>query len=131
MAEELEAGAVQHVAAGFGRQVDDAAVEAAEFRRRAVALDLEFLNRVDDREERHLPGSGCSTEMPSNRYSLVRGRPPLMRGNCEFGGSATPGASGASVMKLRPLSGSCDDLLVLDDLAEAARSRRAAAVRQP
>ena len=52
------------------------------------------------------PGSGCSTEMPSNRYSLVRGRPPLMRGSDDPGGSATPGASPASVMKLRPFSGS-------------------------
>ena len=43
--------------------------------------------------------------MPSNRYSLVRGRPPLMRGSGEPGGSATPGASAASEMKLRPLSG--------------------------
>ena len=45
--------------------------------------------------------------MPSKRYSFVRGRPPLMRGSCEFGGSATPGASVASVMKVRPFSGSC------------------------
>ena len=52
------------------------------------------------------PGSGCSTEMPSKRYSLVRGRPPLMRGSDDPGGNATPGARPASVMKLRPLSGS-------------------------
>ncbi len=51
------------------------------------------------------PGSGWSTEMPSNRYSFVRGRPPLMRGSCEAGGKATPGASDASVMNVRPLSG--------------------------
>ena len=51
------------------------------------------------------PGSGCSTEMPSNRYSLVRGRPPLMRGSDEPGGRATPGTRLASVMKLRPFSG--------------------------
>ena len=53
------------------------------------------------------PGSGCSTEMPSNRYSLVRGRPPLMRGSgaAGGGGSATPGTRPARVMKLRPLSG--------------------------
>src|SRR6266850_2411921 len=52
------------------------------------------------------PGSGCSTEMPSNRYSFVRGRPPLMRGSGAEGGggSATPGARLARVMKLRPLS---------------------------
>ena len=53
------------------------------------------------------PGSGCSTEMPSNRYSFVRGRPPLMRGSCELGGRATPGASDASVMNVRPFNGSC------------------------
>ena len=66
------------------------------------------------------PGSGCSTEMPSNRYSLVRGRPPLMRGSGDAGGggSATPGTRPASVMKLRPFSGSSDDLAVVDDLAE-------------
>ena len=54
------------------------------------------------------PGSGCSTEMPSNRYSFVRGRPPLMRGSgaAGGGGSATPGTRLASAMKLRPLSGS-------------------------
>ena len=53
------------------------------------------------------PGSGCSTEMPSNRYSFVRGRPPLMRGSgaAGGGGTATPGERLASEMKLRPLSG--------------------------
>ena len=67
------------------------------------------------------PGSGCSTEMPSNRYSLVRGRPPLMRGSEEPGGSATPGARPASVMKLRPFSGRLDHLLLVDDLSEPGR----------
>ena len=45
--------------------------------------------------------------MPSKRYSLVRGLPPLMRGSGAAGGGgiATPGARLASVMKLRPLSG--------------------------
>ena len=53
------------------------------------------------------PGSGCSTEMPSNRYSLVRGRPPLIRGSGAVGGGgrATPGTRLASAMKLRPFSG--------------------------
>ena len=69
------------------------------------------------------PGSGCSTEMPSKRYSFVRGRPPLMRGSCEPGGSATPGTSAARVMKLRPFSGSADDLLLRDDLTEMAVAR--------
>ena len=65
------------------------------------------------------PGSGCSTEMPSKRYSFVRGRPPLMRGSCEFGGSATPGASDASVMNVAAVQRQLHDLLVLDDVAEA------------
>ena len=52
------------------------------------------------------PGSGCSTEMPSKMYSLVRGRPPLMRGNADAGGRATPGASTVRSTKLRPFSGS-------------------------
>ena len=76
------------------------------------------------------PGSGCSTEMPSNRYSLVRGRPPLMRGSCDPGGSATPGASAASVMKLRPFERQRYDSLLGDDAAEAGRSPGAAAHRR-
>jgi hypothetical protein len=45
--EELEHAAADDVRAGFRGEVDDAAVEPAEFRRRAVGLDLELLNRVD------------------------------------------------------------------------------------
>src|SRR6185503_18472865 len=56
--EELERRAAKRVAPRPGRQVDDAAVEAAEFRRRAVALDLEFLDGIDVREERHLARLG-------------------------------------------------------------------------
>ena len=33
-------------------------VEAAELRRRAVGFDLELLDRIDGREERHLAGLG-------------------------------------------------------------------------
>ena len=51
----------------------------------------------------------------SNVEDTVRGiiddyvhdfRPALMRGSNELGGSATPGAMPASVMKVRPFSGS-------------------------
>ena len=55
VAQKLEAGAVHVIGARLRRQVDDATVEAAEFSRRTVRLDLEFLNGVDVREERHLP----------------------------------------------------------------------------
>ena len=51
---ELEQAAVQVVLAGLRRQVDDAAVEAAELGRRAVALDRELLDGVDVGEERDL-----------------------------------------------------------------------------
>src|SRR5207245_2246930 len=56
--EELERVAVRHVSTALHRQVDDAAVEAAEFRRRAVALDLEFLNGVEDGNEGDLAWLG-------------------------------------------------------------------------
>ena len=46
-------------------------------------------------------------------YSLVRGRLPLMRGRNWPFGSATPGESVTSGMKLRPSSGSVDDLLLV------------------
>jgi len=49
---------VHRVRAAPGSQVDDTAVEAAEFRRRAVAFNLEFLNRVDHGDERRLAWLG-------------------------------------------------------------------------
>ena len=77
------------------------------------------------------PGSGCSTEMPSNRYSLVRGRPPLMRGSGEprrqhghAGHEAGEGDEAAAVQR------QIDDLALVDDVAEpgrvAAEERRVA-----
>jgi hypothetical protein len=92
--------------------------------RRAVALDLELLDRVDDREEGHLPGSGCSTEMPSNRYSLVRGRPPLMRGKLRVRRQRHAGASDGEHDERAAVQRQLDDLLLLDDGAEAGRSAR-------
>ena len=76
------------------------------------------------------PGSGCSTEMPSNRYSLVRGRPPLMRGSgaAGGGGSATPGARLGERDEAAAVERQVDDLPVVDDVAEpggfAAQQRR-------
>ena len=54
VAEEVERGSMEDVGAGLRRQVDDATVEPAELGRRAVRFDLEFLDGVDDREERDL-----------------------------------------------------------------------------
>ena len=58
MAEEAEAGAAELVAAGPRREMDDAAVEAPELGRRAVALDAELGDLLDDRQERDLPRLG-------------------------------------------------------------------------
>ncbi len=55
VAQEFERVAVQRVRAGARREIDDAAVEAPELGGRAVALDPEFLDRVDHGEECHLP----------------------------------------------------------------------------
>ena len=72
--EELEAASMETVAAGLRGQVDDATVEPSEFRRRAVALDLEFLDRVDDRKERHLTGLRLKDGNTVEQV-LVRSRP--------------------------------------------------------
>ena len=54
VAEKFEPAAVKRVAARFGGEIHHTAVEAAELGGRAVALDLELLDGVDDRVERHL-----------------------------------------------------------------------------
>ena len=54
-----------------------------------------------------------------------------MRGNCELGGSATPGASDASVMNVRPFNGSwttCSCSTTVPRLAVSARNAVASAV---
>ena len=77
VAEELEGVAVKRVGARLGRQVDDAAVEPAELGRRAVAFDLEFLNRVDDREERDLARLGLQ-HGDAVEEVFVGARPPAV-----------------------------------------------------
>jgi hypothetical protein len=54
VAEKIKHIAVKRVAARLGGEVDDAAVEPPELGGRTVALDLEFLNRIDHRVVRHL-----------------------------------------------------------------------------
>jgi hypothetical protein len=56
VAEELEQIAVERVGPGLGGEVDHAAIEPAELGGWAVTLDLELLNRIDDRVVRDLPG---------------------------------------------------------------------------
>src|SRR5919197_1186127 len=71
------------------------------------------------------PGSGCRTGMPSNRYSLVRGRPPLIRGNAEPDGSATPGASAMTGTNERPFSGTASAAAPSITVARVASARGA------
>ena len=66
------------------------------------------------------PGSGCSTEMPSKRYSLVRGRPPLMRGSSEFGRQRDTGRQAGQGDEGAAVQRQLHDLLVLDDGTETA-----------
>ena len=56
VAKELEHIAMKGIAARFGGEIDHAAIEPAELGGWTVALDLEFLDRINDRVERHLPG---------------------------------------------------------------------------
>ena len=67
------------------------------------------------------PGSGCSTEMPSKRYSLVRGRPPLMRGSGDAGRQRDAGSQAGQRDEAAAVERQVDDLLVVDDLAQAGR----------
>jgi hypothetical protein len=103
--EELEAGAVKRVASGPGRQVHDAPIESTEFGRRTVALDPEFLNRIDDRKEGDLTRLGLQHRDPVEQIFVRAGSAAVDAGNGCPGGSATPGASTVSEMKLRPFSG--------------------------
>ena len=65
---------MKRVGARLRGQVDDAAVEPPELGRRAVALDLELLDRVDDGEEGDLPGLGLENRDAVEEI-LVRARP--------------------------------------------------------
>jgi hypothetical protein len=61
--------------------------------------------------------------MPSERYSLVPGRPTLILGSgaAGGGGTATPGARLASEMKLRPFEGKIHHPAIVDDMAKPGR----------
>ena len=119
VAEELEAAAVKRVRAGLGRQVDDAAVEAAELGGRAVALDLELLNRVDDREERDLAGlrlqhrDAVEQILVGARPAAVDARQLRVGRQRHAGRERRQRDEGAAVQR------QLHDLLVLDDVAEA------------
>ena len=105
---ELEDASAQRIATRLGRQVDHAAVEPAELGRRAVAFDLELLDRVDVGKERHLPwfglqhGDAVEQVLVGARPAAVDARKRRSRA-AEAPPRQAPGLT--SLRKLRPLSG--------------------------
>ena len=75
--EELERRAPQRAGAGLGRDLHDAAVEAAVLGRRAVALDGDLLNRVGVGEECHLARLRLENRDAIEQI-LIRARPPAV-----------------------------------------------------
>src|SRR6266568_6001013 len=54
IAEKVVEVAVEGVRSSLGRQVDNTSIEPPELRRHRIGFNVEFLNIVHDREERHL-----------------------------------------------------------------------------
>ena len=124
MAEELEAGAAQRVVPALVVRLITPPLNRPNS---AGGLLLSILNSWIASmlgKNATCPGSGCSTEMPSNRYSFVRGRPPLMRGNgaAGGGGSATPGTKRGQRDEAATVERQIDDLPVVHDLTKDAVS---------
>ena len=119
MAQEVEAGAMKRVRPRLRRQVHDAAVETAELGRRAVALDLELLDRVDDRIDRHLPRlrlqhrDAVEQVLVGSRPAAVDARQQRVGRQRDPGGQAGERDEGAAVQR------QLHHLLVTDDGAEA------------
>ena len=128
--EELEHAAAKRVAAGFGRQIDDAAVEASELRGRTIGLDLELLDRVDVREEGDLSGLGLQ-DGDAVEQVFVRARPSAVdarqrRRRCR--GQRHSWHQARERHEAPPVERQIDDLPVVDDVAES--RRRAAEERR-
>jgi len=105
IAEIIVCAAVPLVGSAARAQVDYAAIEAAKLSGTLFDWMLNSWISSTIGKKTTCPGSGCRAEIPSKRYSFVRGRPPLMRGNCVPGGNATPGACAGKVDKVAGFSG--------------------------
>ena len=119
MAEEFEGAATQLVAARPGREVDDTAVEPPELRRRTVALDLEFLDGIDVRKERDLPGLRLQHRDPVEQI-FVGARPATVDarqlGSGRQGHRRDQTGQGDETAAVER---EIDDLAVVDHLAES------------
>ncbi len=120
---ELEAVPVEGIRAGLGGQIYHAAVEPAELGGGTVALDLEFLNRVDDGEVRHLTGLGLQ-HGDAVEQVFVGARPPAVDAR-QLGirGQRDSRCERREHDERPAVQGQLHDLLVLHDGAEAGRFR--------
>src|SRR5207249_3953685 len=116
--EEVESIPMKCVAAGLGGQIHHPAVEAAEFCRRAVAFDLELLNRVDDGKKRDLTrlrlkhGNAVEQVLVGPRPPAVYSRELRVRRKRDARSERRQGDEAASVER-QP-----DDRRMFDDSAE-------------
>ena len=107
------------IGARFRGEIDHAAIEPAELGRRAVALDLELLDGVDDRVVRELPGlrlqHGDAVE-----EILVRSRPPAVdAGQDGIRRQGDARGDGGEHDEQAAVQRQLHDLLVLDHRSEA------------
>ena len=119
VAKKFEHVAVKGIAARFRREIDHAAIEPPELGRRAVALDLELLDGVDDRVVRHLPrlrlqhGDAVEEILVRSRSPAVDARQDGIRRQGDARGDGGEHDEQAAVQR------QLHDLLVLDDRPEA------------
>ncbi len=119
VAKEFEHVAVKGIGARFRREIDHAAIEPPEFGRRAVALDLELLDGVDDRIVRELPRLGLQ-HGDAVEEILVRSRSPAV--DARQDGIRRQGDArrdGGEHDEQAAVQRQPHDLLVLDDGPEA------------
>ena len=119
VAKEFEHVAAKGIGARFRREIHDAAVEPPEFGRRAVALDLELLDGVDDRVVRHLPRLGLE-HGDAVEEILVRSRPPTVdAGQDGVRRQGDARRDGGEHDEQAAVQRQLHDLLVLDNRPEA------------
>ena len=119
VAKKFEHVAVKGIGARFRREIDHAAIEPPELGRRAVALDLELLDGVDDRVVRELPRLGLQ-HGDAVEEILVRSRSPAV--DARQDGIRRQGDArrdGGEHDEQAAVQRQLHDLLVLDDRPEA------------
>ena len=103
----------------LGGEVDDPAVETAELGGWTVAFDLELLNRVDNRKERHLTRLRLQYRDAVEEV-LVRPRAPAVDARkLRIGGEGDPWGERRQRDERAPVQRQLQDLLMPDDGPEA------------